>query len=369
MNQIAKLGMGMMRLPQSNGEIDLAVTKQMADQFLQAGGVWFDTAWGYHGGKSEPAVHDAVVARHPRESFKLATKLPVWLVKAPGDAERLLQEQLRRTGALWFDRYMLHALGDARLAKLDELGVWDFLKSVKQRGLAKSIGFSFHDTADVLEKILSAHPEAEFVQLQINYLDWEDERVQSRKCYEVARAHGVDIIVMEPVKGGVLGQLPAQASAPLRAMHPDWPDARWALAFCLSLDGVSTILSGMSEPGHVTGNIHTFQNFAPLGEAELAALKETVAILHAMPSIPCTACGYCVEGCPSHINIPAVFETATGVMRFGRQPALTGHYEWLLSEGSGRASDCVACQACEEHCPQHLSIASLMADCAKLLDR
>jgi len=368
MNAISKLGMGMMRLPQKDGQIDLGTTKQMADLFLEAGGVWFDTAWGYHNGKSEPAVGEAVVARHPRESFRVATKLPVWLVRAPGHAERLMQEQLSRTGAGYFDRYMLHALGAARLSALEEFGVWEFLKSVKARGLAKSIGFSFHDTADVLEGILSAHPEAEFVQLQINYLDWEDERVQSRKCYETARAHGVDVIIMEPVKGGVLGALPEKAAAPLRALHPDWSDARWALRFCLSLDGVSTILSGMSAPGHVTDNIHTFQNFEPLTEKELAALGETVAILNSMPSIACTACGYCVESCPQHIKIPDVFETATGVMRFGALPALTGHYEWLLSEGSGRASDCISCQACEAHCPQHLAIASLMADCAALLD-
>ena len=369
MNAISKLGMGMMRLPQTDGQIDLGTTKQMADLYLDAGGNWFDTAWGYHNGKSEPTVHDAVVARHPRASFRVATKLPVWLVKAPGDAERLLQEQLSRTGAGYFDRYMLHALNEARLPALESLGVWDFLKSVKARGLAKSIGFSFHDTADVLEQILAKHPEADFVQLQINYLDWEDASVQSRLCYETARAHGVDVIIMEPIKGGVLGALPEQAARPLRALHPDWSDARWALSFCLSLDGVSTILSGMSEPAHVTDNIATFQNFEPLNAEEMAALKEAVTILHAMPSIACTACGYCVENCPQRIKIPDIFETATGVMRFGPQPGLIGHYEWLVSEGSGRASDCIACQACEGHCPQHLAIASLMTDCAALLDR
>lgn len=368
MNAIAKLGMGMMRLPQADGAIDPVTTGQMADLFLDAGGLWFDTAWGYHNGNSEPAVRDAVVRRHPRESFKLATKLPVWLVKAPGDAEPLLQEQLRRTGAGWFDRYMLHALGAERLSALEELGVWEFLKSVKARGLARSIGFSFHDTADVLERILSAHPEAEFVQLQVNYLDWEDGRVQSRLCFETARAHGVDVIIMEPVKGGMLGALPEKACAPLRAVHPDWSDARWALSFCLALDGVSTILSGMSEPGHVTDNIQTFRGFEPLREAELAALRETAAILRSMPSIACTACGYCVDGCPQRIKIPDIFETATSIMRFGALPALTSRYEWLLSGGSGRACDCIACQACEPHCPQHLAIASLMADCAALMD-
>lgn len=369
MNVIGKLGMGMMRLPQAGGEIDLETTKKMADLFLEAGGIWVDTAYGYHNGKSEFAVREAVVARHPRDSFQLATKLPVWLVKTPEDPERLLQEQLSRTGAGSFDRYMLHALGAERLPLLEELGVWDFLKSVKARGLAKSIGFSFHDTADVLEQILSKHPEAEFVQLQINYLDWEDKDVQSRLCYETARAHGVDIIIMEPIKGGSLGALPAEVSVPLRALHPDWSDARWALEFCLSLDGVSTVLSGMSEPGQMTDNIHSFKHFEPLNAEEMAALKEAVAILQAMPSIACTGCGYCVESCPQRIKIPDIFETTTGVMRFGAQPGLIGHYEWLVSEGSGRASDCIACQACEAHCPQHLAIASLMTDCSALLDR
>ncbi len=369
MNVISKLGLGMMRLPQQGSAIDFDTTCRMADEFLAGGGVWFDTAWGYHNGNSEPAVRRAVVERHPRESFKVATKLPVWLVKGPEDPEKLFSEQLARTGAGFFDRYLLHALSAERLDSLDRFGVWDFLKSLKEKGLAKSIGFSFHDNADVLDRILSAHPEAEFVQLQINYLDWEDDKVQSRLCYEVARAHRVDVVVMEPVKGGVLGALPEAASAPLRALHPNWTDARWALSFCLSLEGVPTILSGMSQPGHVEDNLRTFAAFEPLGGAEQDALREAVAILRSMPSIPCTACGYCVDGCPQKINIPGVFETATGVMRFGPQPALTSHYDWLLSNGSGRAADCIGCQACEASCPQHLEIVRLMAHCAALLDR
>ncbi len=368
MNVIEKLGMGMMRLPQSGGEIDLAETGRMADGFLSGGGVWFDTAWGYHNGKSEGGVKAAVTDRHPREAFRLATKLPVWLVKGPEDPEKLFHTQLARTGAAYFDRYLLHALNGERLAALDEFGEWAFLRSLKEKGLARSIGFSFHDTADVLETILSAHPEVEFVQLQINYLDWEDEKVQSRKCYECARAHGVDIVVMEPVKGGVLSTLPEKAAAPLRALHPDWSDARWALSYCLSLPGVATILSGMSTFDQMTENIETFRHFEPLGEAEQAALQEAVKTLRAMPSIPCTACGYCVDGCPQKINIPGIFETATSVMRFGPQPSLLSHYKWLLANGSGRAGDCIACQACEGNCPQHLEISSLLRDCAALLD-
>ncbi len=368
MNVMNKLGFGMMRLPVSGGEIDLDATCRMADRFIEAGGIWVDTAWVYHSEKSEPMVRASFTERHPREAFRLATKLPVWLVKNPEDPEKFLTEQLARNGLQSIDRYLLHALDAERLVSLDKNGVWESHKAFKARGLVKSIGFSFHDTADVLEKILAAHPETEFVQLQINYLDWENEKVQSRLCYEVARKYGVDIVVMEPIKGGMLGALPEEAQKPLRALHPDWSDARWALSFCLSLPGVVTVLSGMSNEEQMDDNINTFTNFEPLNEEERQALREAVAILNGMPSIPCTACGYCVDNCPQHINIPGVFETATGVMRFGPQPGLIGHYAWLQSNGSGRASDCVACQTCEGHCPQHLKISELMVDCATLLD-
>ena len=368
MNNVKQLGLGMMRLPTANGEIDFAHTCRMVDRFIEAGGVWFDTAWGYHNEKSEPTARRSVTERYPRDSFLLATKLPVWLIKGEDDPERLTQEQLRRTGAEYFDRYMLHALNGGRLENLEKFKVWDYLKGLKDRGIAKKIGFSFHDSADVLEKILSAHPGLDFVQLQINYLDWEDDKVQSRKCYETARAHGVDIIVMEPVKGGMLGALPENVSKPLRAAHPDWSDARWALAFCMSLPGVATILSGMSNAEQLEDNLNTFKNFEPLTDADRAALNEALTILKAMPSIPCTGCAYCVDSCPQKINIPEIFRTATGVMRFGPQPGLMGHYAWVVSEGSGRANECIACHACEGNCPQSLEIANLMAGCATLLD-
>lgn len=368
MNQIKQLGLGMMRLPVANGEIDIAHTSRMVDKFIENGGVWFDTAWGYHNEKSEPTVRQTVTERYPRESFHLATKLPVWLVKTEDDPERLTQEQLRRTGATYFDRYMLHALNRGRLENLEKCKVWDYLKGLKERGVARQIGFSFHDTADVLDQILTAHPGLDFVQLQINYLDWEDDKVQSRKCYETARAHGVDIVVMEPVKGGMLGALPESVSKPLRAVRPDWSDARWALAFCMSLPGVATILSGMSNMEQLEDNLNTFQNFEPLTDADRAALDEALKILLTLPSIPCTGCGYCVESCPQKINIPEIFRTATGVMRFGQQPGLMGHYSWLVSEGSGRANECISCHACEGNCPQKLEIADLMAQSSALLD-
>jgi predicted aldo/keto reductase-like oxidoreductase len=363
-----KLGLGMMRLPMAEEKVDFDTTCRMVDLFLEEGGLWFDTAWGYHDGKSEGIVRRSVVQRHPREAFLLATKLPVWLVKEPGDARPLFDQQLERTGAGYFDRYLLHALNADRAKAADELGLWDLLKTLKAEGLVRSIGFSFHDTADVLDEILTAHPETEFVQLQINYMDWEDEGIQSRRCWEVARAHKTPIVIMEPVKGGLLAALPESVSAPLRALRPDWSDARWALAYCLSMDGIDLVLSGMSNMDQLRDNLAGFSGFEPLSAAERKALDEALARLKAMPSIACTACEYCLPECPVSINIPGIFETATRVMRFGPQPNLLAHYEGLITAGSGRAADCISCRACEGNCPQHLEIASLMEECSALLD-
>jgi predicted aldo/keto reductase-like oxidoreductase len=368
MNNIAKLGFGMMRLPLAGSAIDFDTAYKMVDLFFESGGAWIDTAWGYHNGESEPFVGRAIARRHPRQRFLLATKLPVWLVEKPEDAQRIFQTQLERTGVQWFDRYLLHALNQERLERLEVNGLWDFARSLKAQGLIKSYGFSFHDTADVLESILSDQPDVDFVQLQINYLDWEDPLIQSRKCYEVARAHKKPVVIMEPVKGGMLAALPEEAAAPLRALHPDWSDARWALNFCLDLEGVDLVLSGMSAMGQMTENLDTFAAFSPLGEAERAALREAARRLEAMPSIACTACGYCVEGCPQHINIPGIFDIATSAMRFGAQPVLVNRYEELIKNGSGRAGDCIACGACEESCPQRLEIIRLLGESAALLD-
>ncbi len=263
--------------------------------------------------------------------------------QGPEDPEKLFQTQLARTGAAYLTATCCTRWTRAASPRWTNSRVGVFFRSLRDRGLARSIGFSFHDTADVLETILSAHPEVDFVQLQINYLDWEDDKVQARACYECARAHGVDVVVMEPVKGGVLAALPEIAARPLRALHPDWSDARWALAFCLTLPVVATVLSGMSDFDQLTGNLETFRDFEPLNEAELAALRAAAKALDAMPSIPCTGCGYCVEGCPRKINIPGVFETATSVMRFGPRPSLHGPLQ-VAWPAAAAARDCVACR-------------------------
>lgn len=268
-----QLGFGTMRLPVAHGQVDLKETEKLFDRFLAAGFTYFDTAYGYHDYKSELAVREALVKRHPRESFLLADKMPVWLAKEPADLDRLFNEQLEKTGAGYFDYYLLHSLGGKNLEAADAVDAWSFALKKKDEGLVKRVGFSFHDTPETLEKILSAHPEMEFVQLQINYADWESERVQSRRCYETARRHGKDVIIMEPVRGGSLAQLQPSLAAPFEAYAPDATLASWALRFCASLDGVIMVLSGMSDMAQVEDNIKTFSPLSALDQAERAVVE------------------------------------------------------------------------------------------------
>ena len=244
---IRKLGFGLMRLPMLGEEVDLEQTKQMVDLFMEAGFTYFDTAYGYLGGKSEKAVKTALVERYPRESFQLATKLPAWAgPKTAEEAKQMFYTSLERTGAGYFDFYLLHNLGNERTKFFDEWKIWDFVADLKKQGLIKHIGFSMHDSADALEAQLQAHPETEFVQLQINYADWDNDSVQSRKCYEVARKYGKSVIIMEPVKGGYLASLPEKVAEPLHRLAPEVSDSSWAIRYAASLDGLITVLSGMS---------------------------------------------------------------------------------------------------------------------------
>ena len=359
-----KLGFGMMRLPlldpkQSSG-IDVPLTGAMADAFLARGYTYFDTAYGYHGGQSELAAREAVVRRHGREQFTLADKMPLFHFKPQHTAEdqaRLFQEQLEKCGVDCFDYYLLHCVNKANYEIAKRLDTFAFLSEKKAEGRIRHLGFSFHDTAEVLDQVLTEHPEAEFVQLQINYLDWEDERVQSRKCYETARRHGKPVIVMEPVKGGKLARLPQEAEALLRQMHPDWSPAAWALRFAAGLEGVMMVLSGMSDMAQLEENTGFMAAPAPLTEEELSALERAAEIISSTPAIACTACRYCVDGCPRQIPIPELFALYNDdqlALRQGR-PADRERYA-ALTRDQGRASGCVACRQCEQQCPQHLEI-------------
>ena len=361
-----KLGFGFMRLPTlENGEIDINHVIHMVDAFFAAGFTYFDTAYGYMRGKSEDAIRRAVAERYPRGKFLLATKLPLWELKEKGDAPRIFETQLNRTGAGYFDYYLMHAVSGDRIPILDRLDIWSFMREKKESGQAKHIGFSFHDTADVLDQVLTEHPELEFVQLQINYADWEDKDVQARLCYETAVRRGVPVIIMEPVKGGALAALSDETRALLMAARPSESPASWAMRYCASLPNIITVLSGMSTSEQMEDNIRAMTAFEPLTEADRLVIEQVREVIAAIPTIPCTGCKYCTEKCPSNIPIPAILETENDRRLFNH--ANRGHYQFITG-GKGKAFDCIACGVCEDRCPQHLPIIELLKESAKAFE-
>ena len=370
-NNAKKLGFGLMRLPRldpnNEGSIDLEQTKQMVDTFLQRGFTYFDTAWMYCAFKSENAVKDALTSRHPRESYTLATKLHAAYIHSLDDRDAIFNTQREKTGVEYFDYYLLHDVGVEHYEIYKKYDCFAWIAEKKRQGLIKHMGFSFHDTAEVLDKILTEHPEMEFVQLQINYLDWDSEGVQSRKCYEVATKHGKPVIVMEPVKGGTLAKLPAAAEALLRQADPGASIPSWAVRFAASLPNVKMVLSGMSSTDQLLDNTGYMQDFAPLTQQEQAVIAQVVGIINASIAIPCTGCAYCTEGCPMHIAIPKYFSLYNAEMQELKEKDFTsqGTYYYNLTLKFGKASDCIACGQCESVCPQHLPIIENLKRVAK----
>ena len=370
-----KLGFGMMRLPLPNPEVqsqvDLPQVCAMVDTFLERGFTYFDTAYMYHDHNSERIVRQALVERHPRDSFTLATKLPLALMKdgTPADQERIFNEQLEKCGVTYFDYYLLHCLNQENYARAQRLDSFAFLREKKAAGLAKHIGFSFHDTAALLDEILTAHPEVDFVQLQINYLDWDSENVQSRRCYEVDVKHGKQVVVMEPVKGGILAHVPSQAAKLLQDAHPDWSVPSWGIRYAASLSNVMVVLSGMSTLGQVQDNTGYMSDFQPLAAAEQQVMAQVVELIHQAWAIPCTACRYCVEGCPQHIAIPEYFAlfNSNRQMEGKGLDVLKVRYA-MQSKDHGKASDCVACGQCEGACPQHIEIIHWLKEVSATFD-
>ena len=316
---IPKLGFGLMRLPMlEGGKIDIEQTKTMVDMFLDKGFTYFDTAYGYNAGASEAAIKEALVDRYPRDKFQLATKLPAWAgANNAEEAKQMFYTSLERTGAGYFDFYLLHNLGEKRTAAFDNYGIWDFLRERKEEGLIKHLGFSFHDKADVLDELLTKHPDMEFVQLQINYADWESGSVESRKCWEVARKHGKPVIIMEPVKGGILASPPPAVEEIFKAADPNASVSSWAIRFAASLEGVITVLSGMSNIAQMEDNLSYMADFKPLSEEERKVMDKAQETLAAIPSIPCTSCGYCIPGCPMNINIRGIFSAMNTNLIYG----------------------------------------------------
>jgi uncharacterized protein len=364
---IKKLGFGLMRLPQLGDDIDIEQVKKMVDLFMAKGFTYFDTAYGYNRGKSEMAVKEAIVKRYPRESFQLATKMPIWEVSDKADMPKMLQLQLERTGAGFFDFYMLHHLADSRYAAIEKYDAWSFLKSLKEKGIARNVGFSFHDKAAKLDELLAAHPWVDFVQLQINYIDWDSPDVQARANYETARRHNKPITVMEPVKGGALAAMAPTVRQVLKEANPAVSPASWAIRFAASLDGLITVLSGMSSLAQMQDNLSFMADFKPLSDRERTVLSKVVEMLNAVPTVPCTACKYCVEHCPQGINIPEVIAVLNGYKVFEELTGARRNYGWATMRG-GKASSCIACGACEDQCPQNIGIIETMKDCAKLFE-
>ena len=364
--EIKKLGFGLMRLPKVGEAYDIEQIKEMVDRFMEAGFTYFDTAWAYAG--SEDAIRQALVERYPRESFQLATKLAAWInCKTREEAVAQFEASLKQTGAGYFDAYLLHNVGEHRTHFFDDFGIWDFVREMKEAGKIRHWGFSFHSTPEELDAVLTAHPDAEFVQLQINYADWENPAIQSRAVYEVARRHGKPVIIMEPLKGGLLAKPPEQVAKVLKDAEPDSSVASWGVRFAADLDGVLTVLSGMSTLEQMEDNVSFMKDFTGLTPAQHETIAAACTALAAIPLIPCTTCNYCAKVCPMEIGISGTFTAKNIYTLYGDLQKAKMEEGWLVGfHGKKKAVECVRCGACEDACPQHIAIRDELAAAAEL---
>ena len=360
------LGFGLMRLPRKGLGIDVKQTSEMVDIFLDSGFTYFDTAYVYPG--SEDAIRKALVERHPRESYTLATKLMAAVAPTEAMAKKELQTSLKRTGAGYFDYYLLHCIMNNNWKRYEKFNLWDFVKEEKEKGTIKHYGFSFHAGPDLLDQLLTDHPDVDFVQLQINYADWESKSVQSRLNYEVARKHGKQIVVMEPVKGGKLANPPEAVKKIFDEVDPGSSYASWAIRFVASLDGILAVLSGMSNVAQMQDNTAFMKDFRPLDDREREAVIKAQKVFGELPEIPCTACSYCTKGCPKNIPIPDIFRIMNGRWQTGNVEAAASEYKALTGDGNG-ASACIKCRQCENACPQHIKITEELEKCAAELKK
>ena len=363
-----RLGFGLMRLPKNeDGSIDVPQVTEMADRFIAAGGTYFDTAFVYDGGASEAAFKAAVADRYPRDAYTLATKLHAAMAGLDeASAKQEFYTSLERTGAGYFDYYLLHALQNSTFRKYDEYHIWDFVQEQKEKGLIRHVGFSFHADPDLLEQVLNAHPEVEFVQLQINYADWENPGVAARRNWEICKAHGKPVIIMEPVKGGILADPIPSVRAVYDETGSDASYASWALRFALGLDNVHAVLSGMSSLAQMDDNLKTASPFVPLSDADMELIHRAQKALDEDKSIPCTACHYCTKGCPMEIPIPEIFNVEN--RKKGSPKFRTVREYDIVTKGRGLASQCLQCGQCETVCPQHLPIIDLLKQTAEELE-
>ena len=371
-----KLGFGLMRLPTLDktnaADVDIEQVKKMVDLFIEKGFTYFDTAWMYNGFASENTAKTALVDRYPRDSFTLATKLHSAFFNSLEDRDKIFNAQLEKTGAGFFDYYLLHGIESDMLPKYEKFDCFNWLLQKKAQGLVRHAGFSFHDSAELLDEILTKHPEMEFVQLQINYLDWESEWIQAKACYEVAVKHSKQVIVMEPVKGGTLARIPEEAEKLFKDHDPNLSVPSWAIRFAASLDNVIVVLSGMSNVEQMEDNISFMKDFKPLTDKEKELCYKAAEIINKQIAVPCTGCSYCTEGCPKKIAIPQYFSLYNEDMRENlEEKGWTVNYSNynILTDKFGKARDCVACGQCEGVCPQHLPIIEKLREVSSHFDR
>ena len=368
LSKMPKLGFGLMRLPEKDGKIETDRVNDMVDRYMKAGMNYFDTAYVYHGGRSEVAARESIVKRYPRESFMLATKLPAWEIRQESDIERIFNEQCERAGVDYFDFYLLHSIEEGNNYDVyEKYDCFSWGLKMKEEGKIRHFGFSFHGSPELLEKVLDDHPEVEFVQIQLNYLDRTNPVVRSEALYNILRERNIPIIVMEPVRGGMLASMAPEVEEKFKKKRPDKSVASWALRFVGSLPGVMTILSGMSTEEQMQDNIGTFTDFEPISDEELRVIDEVTEEILSIPQIGCTACKYCTPGCPMKISIPDVFRTVNTLRRYPNDWRAKNFYNGLVSR-SGKAGDCVGCGQCEGVCPQHLPIIELLKEASGILD-
>ena len=368
-----KLAFGLMRLPQldenDNTSIDIERVKDMVDIFMDAGFTYFDTAAPYHGKHSEIAFREAVVKRYPRERYTVTDKLSFGMIDKAEDMQPFFNAQLERLGVDYIDIYLLHALGKESYAKAQNFKAFEFAAEKKKEGKVKHVGFSFHDTAEVLEQILTEHPEVEYVQLQLNYMDWEDENVQAHKCYDIAVKYGKKVLVMEPVKGGSLAKVSPQVEKLFKDYNPEASPASWAVRFCASLEHVVMVLSGMSDEEQVKDNVGYMKVFEPLNTEEQAIVEKAADMIRNDIAIACTGCAYCVDDCPKNIAIPEYFKIYNHLKQYQGTSEKWDRMKYAKkAEERGKASDCIECGLCEGHCPQHLSIREYLKDVKEALE-
>jgi predicted aldo/keto reductase-like oxidoreductase len=364
---IPKLGFGYMRLPRKGDGFDTEQINLMVDEYLAAGFTYFDTAFVYEG--SEEAMRESLVKRYPREKYQIASKLNLMFPKTKEDMEQQTATTLSRLGTDYLDFYLIHGLGGPGIAKADDMNAWAYMAELREQGKIKHVGFSFHGTPEELEGILSKHPEAEFVQIQLNYLDYDSKDVQSKKVYEVARKHKTPVIIMEPVKGGLLGSEKSPIAKVLREANPDVSVASWALRFAAAHEGLVTVLSGMTTIEQLRDNIKTFSDFKPLSDAETKTIEKAIEVLNATPSIPCTECRYCVanDNCPKKLPIPGFMHIYSDYLVYQTTSSINHVYGFMSKEA--KASDCIQCGACEKQCPQHIGIIDYVAKLSALMDK